>query len=53
MIFSNFVNTNTLFALIQAEKFTYKESEFERGITRAQAMPVTLLKLMISNPNFL
>ena len=52
MIFSNLANTNTLFALIQAEKFTYKLSESERGITRGQETPVTQLKLMISNPNF-
>ena len=52
MIFSNLANTNTLFAFIHAEKFTYKLSEAERGISREQEMSVTLLKLMISIPNF-
>ena len=41
MIFSNLAKTNTLFAFIQAKKFTYKLSEAERGILRAQETPVS------------
>ena len=52
MTFPNLAKKNNLFAFIHGEKFTYKLSEAESGILRAQEKPVTLLKLMISIPNF-